>query len=70
MYICIYYGLIHVSTSQATARPKYWQVGKANRTLGLIRRPYTYLDETSLTKLYIALLRCMLEYGDPAYRKD
>ena len=50
------------------------QVGKANRTLGLIRRTYTYLDEVSLTKLYISLVRCKLEYGYPAwapmYRKD
>ena len=37
--------------------------GKANRTLGLIRKSYTYLNETSLTKLYIALVRNMLEYG-------
>ena len=50
------------------------QAGKANRTLGLIRRTYTYLDKTSLTKLYTSLVRCKLEYGYPAwapmFRKD
>ncbi len=50
------------------------QAGKANRTLGLIRRTYSYLDEVSLTKLYTSLVRCRLEYGYPAwapmFRKD
>ena len=50
------------------------QVIKANKTLGLIQRSYTYLDKTSLTKLYIALVTCTLEYEYLVwfliYRKD
>ena len=50
------------------------QLRKGNRTLGLIQRFYTYLHETSLTKLYTALVRSTLEYGYPAWspihRKD
>ena len=50
------------------------QAGKANRTLGLIRHTYTYLDEVCVTKLCTSLVRCKLEYGYPAwapmYRKD
>ena len=50
------------------------QARKANRTLGLIRRTYTYLDEVCVTKLYTSLVRCKLEYGYPAwapmYSKD
>ena len=34
------------------------QAGKANRTLDLIGRTYTYLDEVSLTKLCTSLVRC------------
>ena len=33
----------------------------------LIRRTYTYLDKTSLTKLYASLVRCKLEYGYSAW---
>ena len=43
------------------------QVGKANKTLGLILRSYTYLDKTNLTKLYIPQVRCTLEYRYPAW---
>jgi len=50
------------------------QVGKGNRTLGLIRRTYSYLDATSVTRLYTSLVRPKLEYGYPAwapmYQKD
>ena len=36
---------------------------KANKTLGLIRRSYEYLDAVSLKSLYTSLLRPHLEYG-------
>ena len=37
-------------------------VNKANSTLGMIRRSYTYLDRQNL--LYKALVRPLLEYGN------
>ena len=37
-------------------------VNKANRMLGVIRRAYTFLDWSTLTKLYISLIRTLLEY--------
>ena len=43
------------------------QVNKANRIVGLIRRSYDYLDGDSLKKLYIALVRPVLEYGNVAW---
>ena len=38
------------------------QVNKANKLLGLIRRSLTYLDLTSVSILYKALIRPVLEY--------
>ena len=50
------------------------QVGKGNRTLGLIRRTYSYLDATSVTRLYTSLVRPKLGYGysawAPMYQND
>ena len=46
----------------------------ANKTLGMIRRSYTHIDELSLTKLYTSLVRPHLEYGNgawsPMFKKD
>ena len=42
------------------------KVAKTGRN-SLIRRTYTYLDKTSLTKLYTSLVRCKLEYGYSAW---
>ena len=39
-------------------------VNKANSTLAIIRRSYTYLDRQSLALLYKALVRPLLEYGN------
>ena len=38
------------------------QVAKANRTLGIIRRSFTYLDKQTLVLLYKSLVRTHLEY--------
>ena len=38
-------------------------VAKINKILGLIRRPYEYLDADSLKSLYTSLVRPHLEYG-------
>ena len=38
------------------------QINKANRTLGIIRRTFDYLDITTLTWLYKAMVRPHLEY--------
>ena len=47
---------------------------KANQVLGLIKRNFKFLDETSLTKLYKALVRPHLEYAQsvwsPHFRTD
>jgi hypothetical protein len=40
------------------------QINKGNIILGLIRRSYSYLDETSLAKLYTLLVRPHLEYAN------
>ena len=48
-------------------------VNKANSTLGIIRRSYTYLDRQNLDLLYKALVRTLLEYGNlvwSPYLKD
>ena len=39
------------------------QINKANSITGLIRRAFTFLDCESFTKLYCALVRTHLEYG-------
>ena len=39
-------------------------VNKANSTLGIIKRSYTYLDRQNLALLYKALVRPLLEYGN------
>ena len=50
------------------------QVNKANSILGLIRRTYTFLDETSFRYLFQALVRPHLEYAEavwfPFTKKD
>ena len=38
------------------------KVNKANRVIGVIRRTYTYLDESTFLSLYKALVRPLLEY--------
>ena len=42
-------------------------VSRANSTLGLIRRSFEYLDEESLTLLYKAKVRPILEYGNAVW---
>ena len=50
------------------------QVNKANSIMGLIRRTYTFLDETSFRNLFQALVRPHLEYAEavwsPFTKKD
>ncbi len=50
------------------------QVNKANKILGLIRRSYDFLDGDSLKRLFVALVRPILEYGNvawsPRFKKD
>ena len=50
------------------------QVNKANSIMGLIRRTYTSLDETSFRYLFQALVRPHLEYAEavwsPFIKKD
>ena len=50
------------------------QVNKANSIMGLIRRTYTFLDETSFRYLFQALVRPHLEYAEavlsPFIKKD
>ncbi|XP_077989646.1 uncharacterized protein LOC144443981 [Glandiceps talaboti] len=50
------------------------EVNKANQILGLIRRSFIYLEEESLKKLFIALVRPHLEYANtvwsPRFIKD
>ena len=43
------------------------KVNKANSTLGLIRRSYTYLDEKMFVLLFKALVRPHLEYAQPGW---
>ena len=40
---------------------------KANRMLEMIRRAYTYKDGLTIKKLYISLIRPILEYGNAAW---
>lgn len=48
-------------------------IKKANKTLGLIKRSFSYLDESTFCLLYKALVRPHLEYGNviwaPLYKK-
>ena len=50
------------------------QVNKANSIMGLIRRTYKFLDETSFRYLFQALVRPHLEYAEavwsPFTKKD
>ena len=50
------------------------QVNKANSIMGLKRRTYTFLDETSFRYLFQALVRPHLEYAEavwsPFTKKD
>ena len=39
------------------------QVNKANRTLGLIRRSFQFLNRASMKLLFTALVRPRLEFG-------
>ena len=49
-------------------------MNKANKILGLIRRSYNYLDADCLKRLFIALVRPVLEYCNvvwsPILKKD
>ena len=38
------------------------QVNKANRIMGLVRRSYTFLDSYSFKRLFVSLVRPLLEY--------
>ena len=50
------------------------KINKANSIMGIIRRTFTYLDEQTFLKLYKALVRPHLEYGNviwsPSFKKD
>ena len=50
------------------------QVNKANRTLGLIRRSFQFLNRASMKLLFTALVRPRLEFGyvarAPRYQED
>ena len=43
------------------------QVNKANKILGMIRRPYEFLDGETSKKLFIALKRPHLEFSNVAW---
>ena len=47
---------------------------KANKTLGLIRRSFTYLDGPTMKKIYTSLVRLILEFGNvvwaPTLKRD
>ena len=43
------------------------QVNKANSIMGLIRRTYTSVDETSFRYLFQALVRPQLEYAEAVW---
>ena len=42
-------------------------VSKANRVMGVIRRTYTYLDESTFLSLYKALVRPLVEYANQVW---
>ena len=42
-------------------------VNKANKVLGLIKRNFSDLDESSLVLLFKSLIRPLLEYGQPIW---
>ena len=42
-------------------------VNKTNKMLGLIRRSFTYLDGSTMKKLYTSLVRPILEYDNVAW---
>ena len=50
------------------------KISKANSTLGLISRTFSYIDQPTFLKLYTALVRPHLEYGNtiwyPHLKKD
>ena len=50
------------------------KVNKANRMIGLIRRTFATLDKNMFLKLYVTLIRPILEYANqvwnPYYKKD
>ena len=43
------------------------KVNKANRVMGVMRRTYTYLDESTFLCLYKALVRPVLEYANQVW---
>ena len=47
---------------------------KANQLFGLIKRPFVYIDQQIMKKLYVAIVRPHLEYGNvvwhPRFKKD
>ena len=43
------------------------KINKANSIMGLIRRTYTFLDETSFRYLFQALVRPHLEYAEAVW---
>jgi hypothetical protein len=49
-------------------------IKKANRVLGIIRNTFTYLDISTIPRLYMALVRPLIEYGNviwhPSFQKD
>ena len=50
------------------------KINKANNVLGAIRRTFTFLDKTTLMRLYTSMVRPHLEYANqiwhPRYKKD
>ena len=42
-------------------------VNKANQMIGILKRTFTFLDKDSLLKLYKAIVRPHLEYGNTVW---
>ena len=58
---------VHVDKDLKFSKHIEIQVNKANKILGLIRRSYDYLDADCLKRLFIALVRPVLEYCNVAW---
>ena len=43
------------------------KIGKANGIMGLIRRTFSYLDQTTFKKIYTSFVRPHLEYAQPVW---
>ena len=65
---------IHLDNKLTFEQHLQAKINKANSVMGIIRRTYTYLDESSFLMLYKALVRPHVEYANqiwsPYLKKD